>query len=211
LAHLRIVVNAKGTLNSFQVCVHPSDLLSSWAFLDFTTVEESTSALLDIRNHHMDGRDVKLEYASPDATRRGEGKSQPGTGKTKVREGKKERLAKKQALGGEEGEAVEEDEEPSPKKRRRDDRGPSEREERLKARSKRMGKAGDEDEAEDSMELDQPEQEQGQRRPRPGPGEYKGREGKPKYKARTKPGAALALAKRENVAIVPSEGVKIKF
>lgn len=45
--------------------------LSSFAFLDFLTPELATSALIDPHNYSLDGRQLKLEFASPDAVRRG--------------------------------------------------------------------------------------------------------------------------------------------
>jgi RNA recognition motif-containing protein len=47
--------------------------LCSWAFVDFTNTEHATEALVNPRNHTLDGRQLKVEYASPDAVRRGGG------------------------------------------------------------------------------------------------------------------------------------------
>ncbi|KAF9782735.1 hypothetical protein BJ322DRAFT_1072274 [Thelephora terrestris] len=44
-----------------------------WAFADFTSTEHATSALINPRNHSLDGRKLTVEYASPDAVRRGGG------------------------------------------------------------------------------------------------------------------------------------------
>ncbi|SPO31461.1 related to RNA-binding protein rnp24 [Ustilago trichophora] len=47
-----------------------------FGFLDFHTVEQATSSLLDPRNTFLDGRKIVLQYASADATRRGASKQQ---------------------------------------------------------------------------------------------------------------------------------------
>ena len=53
---------------------------SSFAFVDFMTVEHATSALINPKNHQLNGRSLVVEYASPDAVRRGapKGKSSDG-------------------------------------------------------------------------------------------------------------------------------------
>jgi len=48
-----------------------------WAFVDFTSTEHATAALINPRNHTLDGRKLKVEYASPDAVRRGGGPREP--------------------------------------------------------------------------------------------------------------------------------------
>ena len=45
----------------------------SWAFIDFHLISQATLALIDIRNHTLNGRTLKLEYASAEAVRRGGG------------------------------------------------------------------------------------------------------------------------------------------
>ncbi|KAG8904760.1 hypothetical protein FRB99_001237 [Tulasnella sp. 403] len=55
-----------------------------WAFLDFVDTPHATVSLLRTRNHYMDGRQVVLEFASPDAVRRNhsdEQVKQRGTGR----------------------------------------------------------------------------------------------------------------------------------
>ncbi|KAI5985574.1 hypothetical protein EDC04DRAFT_3129610, partial [Pisolithus marmoratus] len=42
-----------------------------FAFVDFTSIEQATNALINPRNHRLKGRDLVVEYASPDAVRRG--------------------------------------------------------------------------------------------------------------------------------------------
>ncbi|KAF8138790.1 hypothetical protein EV363DRAFT_1522492 [Boletus edulis] len=50
----------------------------SWfAFVDFTTIDHATEALVNPRNHRLNGRDLVVEYASPDAVRRGGGPRHP--------------------------------------------------------------------------------------------------------------------------------------
>jgi RNA recognition motif-containing protein len=44
-----------------------------FAFVDFTSIEHATKALVNLRNHRLNGRDLVVEYASPDAVRRGGG------------------------------------------------------------------------------------------------------------------------------------------
>ena len=42
-----------------------------WAFVDFHLPEMCTRALLNVRNHMLDGRALVVEYASAEAVRRG--------------------------------------------------------------------------------------------------------------------------------------------
>nr|CRX78986.1 hypothetical protein ls5930a1_00059 [Leucosporidium scottii] len=56
-----------------------------WAFVDFHLPEQCTRALLNIRNHSLDGRSLNVEYASSEAVRRGglgtrAGAAGPGAG-----------------------------------------------------------------------------------------------------------------------------------
>lgn len=106
-ARSRTAVNAKGTLCPApqQICLRLT-CARSWAFVDFLSTSQATSSLTNPRNHTLDGRKLVVEYASPDAVRRG-GHSEGfaaaaaangaarGGGKGKGRVGKKERLAKK--------------------------------------------------------------------------------------------------------------------
>ncbi|KAH9951716.1 hypothetical protein B0H21DRAFT_801113 [Amylocystis lapponica] len=142
-----------------------------WAFVDFVSTEHATAALTNVRNHQLDGRALVVEYASPDAVRRGGGPRNNGTRSAPPREGarspkRKARAEEDEADEGGDGIGVEPIEE-TPLKRRRVDSTS-----RTPARDSRGGKP-----------------------PR----------------TRTKPGAALAQAKRETVAIVPSQGRKIVF
>ncbi|KAH9077129.1 hypothetical protein EDB83DRAFT_2504390 [Lactarius deliciosus] len=119
-----------------------------FAFVDFTSTEHATAALVHPKNHHLDGRKLVVEYASADAVRRGGGAgSRPN--KTKGRP-----------------------ETTTPSSVPRDDDKSMDSGRRSSASSK---------------------VDRGTR------------------KARPAPGAALALAKREQVAIVPSQGRRIIF
>ncbi len=139
--------------------------LDSFAFVDFISVEHATAVLINPRNHKLNGRQLVVEYASPDAVRRG-GHREKGAGTPNGQ--KKFETAKTEG-------------------RRRMDEGDGE------SRWSRRG--GDMNEVDDSFT---------HRR-----GEKGAKDGY--AKRRPKPGAALALAKRENVAIVPSEGTRITF
>jgi len=131
-----------------------------WAFLDFVDVAEATAALTTPRNHRMNGRDLKLEYASPDAVRRGG------------------------HLNGKDGE------------------GP-----RKKAKNIITKPATSLRDQTENKEFKNDQQRSTTANLKRNYRERIGKDGK----ARPRPGAALALAKRENVAIVESEGKKIKF
>ncbi|KZS97833.1 hypothetical protein SISNIDRAFT_481720 [Sistotremastrum niveocremeum HHB9708] len=146
-----------------------SGLCKGWAFLDFTSIEAATEALIDQRNHHMDGRALKLEYASPDAVRRGGGPRGNAPTKRPARAG-----------------AVPENETgDNPRKRKpetHDEHDPTE-----------SGKAA----LDDSVEPTSKRQRSDVKSKGP--------------RIRPRPGAALALAKREKVGIVESLGEKIVF
>lgn len=152
-------------LNRFSfllLCVH------SWAFVDFTSIEHAMAALTNPRNHHMDGRKLKVEYASADAVRRGGG---PG---------------------------------PRPERSKYQNRDQQRREPRTS-----VAEAGGDSVMEDGAGADAGVVEDSPQKRREGTGERVrlDRKGKP----RTKPGAALAAAQREQAAIVPSLGKKITF
>ncbi|TFK93579.1 RNA-binding domain-containing protein [Polyporus arcularius HHB13444] len=146
-----------------------------WAFVDFTSTEHATAALTNPRNHQLNGRKLVVEYASPEAVRRGGGgpprkeREQGETGGRGKQFGtKRERPSRPRqddAQGG--GEEGEEEAQDRPAKRRRSN-------------------------AEDSKDR----------------GRDKGGKG---ARPRSKPGAALAMARREDVSIVPSQGKKIVF
>lgn len=58
-----------------------------FAFLDFRTPQLATAALTDPRNFSIDGRDLKLEFASADAVRRSGLQPKPEGGKGKGKGG----------------------------------------------------------------------------------------------------------------------------
>ena len=69
-------------------------ITSRFAFVDFTSVEHATNALINPRNHRLNGRDLVVEYASADAVRRGGGNGGPKNAKQE-RQGKGERVERK--------------------------------------------------------------------------------------------------------------------
>ena len=151
------------------------------------TTEYATAALTNQKNHSLDGRKLVVEYASPDAVRRGGGgpprdKDKDGdTSKFKSREGGKVRPGKRERVANRAGGADGED-----------------------------GEAGDED-AEERAPPTKRRRSEGEEgaRERKGVGRDARRSGQPARRA--KPGAALAQAQREAVSIVPSQGKKIVF
>ncbi|KAF9226802.1 hypothetical protein BS17DRAFT_794241 [Gyrodon lividus] len=50
-----------------------SGACKGFAFIDFTSIEHATNALVNPSNHRLNGRDLVVEYASPEAVRRGGG------------------------------------------------------------------------------------------------------------------------------------------
>lgn len=69
----------KGSVSSLPLTSSRRREARRWAFVDFTSIQHATKALTDPHNHSLDGRDLKLEYASADAIRRGGGKLPPGS------------------------------------------------------------------------------------------------------------------------------------
>ncbi|KAI0254734.1 hypothetical protein BJV78DRAFT_1273808 [Lactifluus subvellereus] len=74
-----------------------SGLCKGFAFVDFTSTEHATAALIHPKNHQLDGRKLVVEYASADAVRRGGGAgprpkktSAEGTGEGHTRSKKRE-------------------------------------------------------------------------------------------------------------------------
>ncbi|KAG2357966.1 hypothetical protein BDR07DRAFT_1296181 [Suillus spraguei] len=59
-----------------------SGACKGFAFLDFTSTEHATAALINPRNHRLNGRDLVVEYASADAVRRGGGPRLPSEHKS---------------------------------------------------------------------------------------------------------------------------------
>ncbi|KAK0230332.1 hypothetical protein IW262DRAFT_395339 [Armillaria fumosa] len=60
-----------------------SGACKGFAFVDFSSIENATAALINIKNHHMNGRDLVVEYASADAVRRGASKAKTPEGQEK--------------------------------------------------------------------------------------------------------------------------------
>lgn len=154
-----------------------------FAFVDFTSIEHATASLINPKNHLLNGRKLVVEYAGADAVRRGAPK-----------------------VKREEGDA------PPPRRREPQNRGP--RPERTERRP-RQDASWAAEKADASADL-APTTAEGRKQHRPEGGDERmpfggsaRREKGPRM--RPKPGAALALAKRESAAIVPSKGQKITF
>jgi len=143
-----------------------SGLCKGFAFVDFMTVEHATSALINPKNHQLDGRSLTVEYAGPDAVRRGAPKGKSSDG-------------------------------PIAKDRRNRDyqskRSFTQPEEASESTDASKVAAADSDHILPVKERTS----SGVRHKGP--------------KTRPKPGAALALAKRESAAILPSQSHKITF
>ncbi|KAJ6458675.1 hypothetical protein C8R47DRAFT_1081601 [Mycena vitilis] len=160
-----------------------SGLCKGFAFVDFTTIEHATSVLVNPKNYLLNGRKLVVEYASPDAVRRGAPK------------------VKREDGGGPE----------RPPQRRKDfkPRGPRQ--------DKKFGHGSTAAEGDGDAEPSAPKQPvertwHERAAPRDAESGGTGRERTHKGpKNRPKPGAALALAKRESAAIVPSQGKKVVF
>ncbi|KDR84131.1 hypothetical protein GALMADRAFT_219961 [Galerina marginata CBS 339.88] len=162
-----------------------SGLCKGFAFVDFMTVEHATSALINPKNHHLNGRNLVVEYASADAVRRGAPKSKPadGTapkGKRSPRAERSKRTVDKYNSKSKSAEHSHETQEVA--------ESPHKDEEPLAESKPRTRRDGRERPSATS---------EGVRHKGP--------------KSRPKPGAALALAKRESAAIIPSQGRKITF
>lgn len=161
----------------------PSSLvyfLSSFAFVDFMTVEHATSALINPKNHQLNGRNLVVEYASPDAVRRGapKGKSPDGP----IAKDRRNRLPTR----------------PYPSHDFRSNRSVSQPKETSESADAYKFLVTDSDPMNLTSSVKELISSKGDVRQK-GP------------KTRPKPGAALALAKRESAAILPSQGHKIIF
>jgi RNA recognition motif-containing protein len=166
-AHLRIAGSAKGASRSLFLHLghtQPTFVPIRWAFVDFTSTEYATTALTNPRNHHLNGRDLVVEYASLDAVRRGGGAGGPQ--RTKAAREKSRNSQSDDARPFKRAVASEAQAE-----------GSNEVEPQRPVRAAKPGK----------------ERKVAGKRPRPAPG------------------AALALAKREQIGIVPSQGTRITF
>ena len=152
--------------------------------MDFTTVEHATAALTNTKNHFLGGRKLVVEYASPEAVRRGGAGPRERPEKKKVTEGDADAEIKPSQRRGDRVR-------PTRKRKAEDDDAAEEAD---ATRPTKRSRAGTTDDAGDASRRRDSRQQ---------------RDGKPKTRAR--PGAALASAKRETMSIVPSQGKKIVF
>ena len=140
------------------------------------TVEHATSALINPKNHQLNGRNLVVEYASPDAVRRGapKGKSSDGP----IAKDRRNRLPSKPYHDFKSNHSFSEP----------------------KEETFESADAVNDIPIPDSDPVNCPfiPSKKGDVR-------HKG------PKTRPRPGAALALAKRESAAILPSQGNKITF
>ncbi|KAG6910131.1 hypothetical protein DXG01_012890 [Tephrocybe rancida] len=161
-----------------------SGLCKGFAFVDFTTTEHATASLINPKNHQLNGRKLVVEYAGAEAVRR-------GAPKAKREEG-------------------------SAPPRRHDAPAYSKRPERPERRPRQDASWSNNnaEEPTDQQEYTPAVAASGHRGHRD-PEErtaFGGKERREKGpRSRPKPGAALALAKRESAAILPSKGNKITF
>lgn len=176
---------------SIQHCIF-ANTCDRWAFVDFVDTEGATAALTNPRNHHLDGRNLVVEYASPDAVRRGGHRPAPGE-KPQARD--KDRA----------GRAA-----PPSRKRAHDDADAGQSARRTTGRDAAVGDADADADAAGAGGEGAGARGRPAKRPRVARGEP-ARRGKGGARWRAKPGAALAQATREAVAIVPSRGRKIVF
>jgi len=158
-----------------------SGLCKGFAFVDFMTIEHATSALINPKNHQLNGRSLVVEYASPDAVRRGapKGKSSDGP----IAKDRRKRLPPRPHQDSSSNRPFAE---------------PKEVTETADTIDNGEGPAADSDLVNHTFPVKERISSKGDVR-------HKG------PKTRPKPGAALALAKQESAAIVPSQGHKITF
>ncbi|EJD53542.1 hypothetical protein AURDEDRAFT_80002 [Auricularia subglabra TFB-10046 SS5] len=165
-----------------------SGLCKGFAFVDFHTTEQATAALIQPRNHHLDGRKLVVEYASADAVRRG-----GGGGPRRLRENSGSKSGKRAAAADGQG----------PAKRARVDAGEDAemQDDASAAPQKRSGKA----------RPGKSERMLAKGLVAPAAAAGGAAHGKAKSQRRANPGAALADAPRASAAIVPSKAQKIVF
>ncbi|KAH9482285.1 Nucleolar protein 13 [Psilocybe cubensis] len=155
-----------------------SGACKGFAFVDFMTVDDATSALINPKNHHLNGRNLKVEYAGADAVRRGAPKNKQvdnalSPGKRSSRKERPQRDADDSAEPASDWNGAPKS---STTENAQTDSTP--KQQWVSHKEKLAGSEGV---------------------------RHKG------PKSRPKPGAALALAKRESAAIVPNQGQKITF
>ncbi|KAJ3812022.1 hypothetical protein F5876DRAFT_38363 [Lentinula aff. lateritia] len=152
-----------------------SGLCKGFAFVDFSSTDNATSALINPKNHHLNGRNLVVEYASADAVKRGPNKPR--------------------IVAGEGG--------PGDFKKKIGPRVNGSQNRPFRRNERDLGTG---DEKSSNRRQDKPDYRQNV--------EEKDQEGAPRHKGprnRPKPGAALAQAKRQSAAIVPTFGKKIVF
>lgn len=175
-----------------------------FAFIDFHSSAHATATLLDTRNNFLDGRTLILQYAGADAIRRGavKGSGSKATAKrhSKLKNGDSGSFSNTNSgfndVNVEAATAIESESKPFvpvgpapiPGSFDPDAPLPKKHKETQEERAARRAREAKERGATS----------------RPG-------EAGSGFKKRTKPGAALATAKRENVGIVISEGKKMTF
>ncbi|KAH6914665.1 hypothetical protein BKA70DRAFT_1256707 [Coprinopsis sp. MPI-PUGE-AT-0042] len=169
-----------------------SGMCKGFAFVDFASIDHATSTLINPKNHHFNGRDLKVEFAGADAVRRGAAKHLLPGGDAK--DGKK-------PFGGK-SRGPKDSKPPRPSREASDGTKGSTTEFKSRSNYGEAPAAGEEAGGEEEQSAPKREKRQ-----RPAGSERLGRDGK----KRPKPGAALALAKRETAAIVPGQGKKITF
>jgi RNA recognition motif-containing protein len=177
-----------------------------WAFVDFGSIAAATAALTNPHNHNLDGRDIKVEYASADAVRRGGGaipravrSDAPGGrgGKPLLGKGKYDKGTRTAARDGNTDTTGSPAERPAKRPRMEEQASTHDHDHERGHRNSFAPETNDT--AAPARYEDA--------RPAAPPRERRGKDGR----MRPAPGAALAMAKRQSVAIVPSQATKIKF
>lgn len=183
---MKIRGNAKGNNPRIKYRAVNLKMLYSWAFVDFTSIQSATAALIHPKNKTLDGRSLVIEYASPDAVRRGGG-ILPRNGP--VNRNKHERAQGNFVKGSK-----------FVRKDRKSD----------VALELGQPSVADAEIRTSGETVADPEIKRRAIQKTDGRGARNGkRERQPRTRAA--PGAALALAKRESVAIIPPQGNKIVF
>jgi RNA recognition motif-containing protein len=179
---LRTPENAKGKV--VLICTRNThfNVSCSFAFVDFTTTDFATAALINPRNHHLNGRDLVIEYAGADAVRRGAPKGQ------------------RQKAHGDASTTAE-----------RVEKMPRARKDPPPHKARAVYDEADTMRVDETANVSIPQPVRKSIREYENHQRGKGDRDKGRPRGRPRPGAALALAKRESAAIVPSQGQKIIF
>lgn len=168
-------------------------LFFSFAFVDFSSTDNATSALINPKNHHLNGRNLVVEYASADAVKRGPNKPKVVDGEGGATRDSRKKPGSRLTSGR--------PDKPFRKFERDESKDFSKKREEKADSHQSTDVVGDEPAAADHSE-------KAVRR-------FGGRsDDAPRHKGprnRPKPGAALAQAKRQSAAIVPTSGKKIVF